>query len=95
MYVWNGDDAGEEGPKRVGGILVNTHLKRFQFDSLTKIKYYILKNSDFQPQSSLSRSNLSHLRYEFGLHQNTKVVAPRVIYLPVKFRLNGATVCPL
>ena len=44
MYVWQGDAAGEEGPKRGGGILVNTHLKRFQFDYLTKTKILYSEN---------------------------------------------------
>ena len=77
----------EEGGKRVRGNLVITPLKRFFVDLLTKFEYYNQQILISSLLPSPSRSILSPLRYEFGLCQNTKVVAPCVQYLPVKFQL--------
>ena len=76
IYVCMYGCRGLKKGKKVRGNLVITPLKRFHVDLLTKINYYNQQILIASPLPSLSRSILSHLRYEFGLCQNAKFVAP-------------------
>ena len=51
-----------------------------------RINFYSGK-INFQITAATSSSDLSSNRFKLALRQNTKVVAPRVLYLPVKFQL--------